>query len=231
MTAWIDLDIVLYKGLFVTEGLNYYAQIRACDNILGGILDRLDPDDFSLVITGPGNFRKKLDQTYKANRTQPGPRYLHDAKQYFIKYWNAVRTTGIEADDLIATSYLPNDVIVTTDKDFLQIQGATIYNPTKDETTVVTDGMKFFFTQMLAGDPVDNVIGILNPEKSHHKTPPKFSMTTADKLLDGKSTKEMAELVLSLYNNQYQDSGERFDINANLLWLLRGVNDSYKLHI
>lgn len=228
MTAYIDLDIVLYRCLFATKDQNYYAQLRACDNTVQNIVDHLQPDDFELVLTGPGNFRYKIYSEYKANRKDtPRPEYLQDAKYYFIKYWNeTVLATGIEADDHIAMNYQEGDIIVSTDKDFLQLP-AVIHNWVKNKTFKVENPMKNFFLQMLTGDAADNVPGLPNPAKAHYKSPPNFTEGTAEPLLKG-DVRDMDETVRQLYYEVYGDGWyEHYDVNARLLWLKRSPDDEY----
>jgi len=235
MTALIDFDSVLYRCLFAgqRDGIGYYRQLGICETILEGILDTLKPDQYELVITGSGNFRNKIAATYKANRDPANrPTYLHDSKKYFTKYWEAVLTKGIEADDYISMSCQPDDIIVAVDKDFFQLP-YKIYNWVKKELYEPSENpMYYFWRQMLTGDVSDNVEGVPNPWKAHFKKQPKFSDDTADSELYGKSNKEMSEHVKRLYRSAFGDNWfEKFDTNGRLLWLKRSEKDSYHLHV
>lgn len=221
MTLWLDLDIILYRGLHACSTLR--EQVRACDWIVDDTLDRLSPDDYELVMSGPNNFRYRVDSEYKANRP-PKPTNLVDLKNYYVKYWNATITDGIEADDYIATNYLENDIIATTDKDYRQLD-AWIYNLSSRDT-YKGEGTIYFFIQMLTGDKIDNIPGIKNPKKAHWEEPPNFTEKTARMELIGKTVEEMKELVQNLYDDQ-----EKFHRHASLLWLRRSENDSYIKHI
>jgi len=225
MKLLIDSDIILYRGLFVCEG--YYPGIRACDNIVTSIIERFDCP-YELVLTGSGNFRKKIYPEYKAHRKDSArPKYLYEGKQYLKKYWNAVETVGFEADDYIAMNYEEGDVIVSSDKDFKQLK-ARIYNPNKDEFTDVHDPSFYFWLQTMVGDLADNIPGLPNPEKAHHKNKPCFTEGTATPLLEGKSNDEMRELVVGLYKEVYgEDWFFYFDRNCSLLFLRRKDKVNY----
>jgi len=221
----IDADTILYKGLFVCEG--YFAGLRACDNIIYNILDHFDNPPFELVLTGENNFRKKIYPQYKANRKpESRPRYLYDAKRYYLKYWGAVLTDGEEADDYIARNS-DGAIIVADDKDYLQT-GTPIFNPRKWELLEGYDPYYYFWLQCLTGDHVDNVPGLPNPAKAHWAKPPCFTDTTAPPLLEGKSKDEMKQTVLDLYREVYGERAfEEFDLRARLLFLRRKDHKDY----
>jgi 5'-3' exonuclease len=231
MKLLIDLDIILYKGLWVCKD-QYYPGLRACDWIVDRILDRFNYPEFELVISGSGNFRKKISSEYKSNRKpESRPKYLYEAKNYFIKYWNAVLTEGIEADDYIASLHDSCTIIVSNDKDYKQL-GGKIYNPFKDELVEITKPEYWFFLQTLIGDSADCVSGLKNPDKLHHKNQPCYTEDTASKLLEDKSPEEMKEIVQEKYKTIYGDGWyERFDTNCRLLWLKRNFADEYFYHI
>jgi len=222
----VDLDGVLYKGLFAVEG--YYRGVKACENILERIMDRWDTREISLFLSGPENFRKKIDPSYKANRVSASkPQYLHDAREYFIKYWGAIFSFGLEADDLIAMNHDEDCIICSVDKDFFQLP-ATIYDPFKDQVHVINNPEFFFYRQCLTGDKVDNIPGIKNPYKSHWTSPPNFSEATAAEVLEGKSKEEMREVVQNMYKLQYGDDWYvRYDTNLQLLFLKRALDSTY----
>lgn len=231
MRAFIDLDIILYRCLFAgqRDELGYYRQLQICDNKIEDIVDTLEPDGFVLVTSGGHNFREKITPTYKANRKgMERPEYLHDARKYFKKYWDAVVTHGYEADDYIAMSAKKHDVVVSIDKDFMQL-GVPIYDWVKNELFVPKDPMLYFWIQMLTGDSADNVEGLKNPAKAHYKSPPNFTQPTAAEVLEGKNYKQTVQ---KIYQTAYGNNWfEKFDINARLLWLKRSPEDEYYLHV
>jgi 5'-3' exonuclease len=229
MRLLCDLDIVLYRCLHATKEQGFYAGIRAADNTVDRILDRFDyPSDTSLVLSGPGNFRKDFCSTYKSNRKpESRPPYLFEAKEYFKKYWGALESRGEEADDLIAQMINDNCVVATLDKDYKQL-GVPLYNFVKNELIEVSNPEYWFWLQMLVGDQADSIEGLTNPTKLHHKQPPNFTEATAHEVLKDKSPEEMKQLVQGLYQQIHGDAWfEKYDTTARLLFLRRKDAQEY----
>lgn len=212
----VDLDVIVYRGLFALKDQNYYKQLRACDNILYRIMDRFG-DDMTLVLTGSNNFRYQISKAYKANRKpESRPTYLQDARNYFVKYWNAVVTDGFEADDFIGMNHSGGSVIVTSDKDMNQL-GGNIYNPFRDELYFVDNPDFYFYYQMLVGDASDNISGIHG-----------IGDKKARKWLEGKDKESMRFIVKSLYQRTFGDAWQStYDTNARLIFLLRDLKSQY----
>jgi 5'-3' exonuclease len=222
----IDHDILLYRALWGAKDEGYYKQLSVCEYMVEKILDDLHSDDFTLVMSGSGNFRYSLYPDYKANRKDsPRPQYLYDAKIYFRKYWQAVLSDGCEADDVIGMAHDDTTIVVSSDKDFYQL-GGLIYNPVKKEMVDIKNPWYFFYMQMLIGDAADNIEGLPNPEKAHHKVPPDYTEKTAKEVLSGLTKDEMREFVEQSYLNEYGDLS-LFNVNAQLLFLKRSYADNY----
>ena len=232
MTVHIDADSILYRVLFATKDYPYQYQRRSVDHCIESMIEWLDPDYYSLILTGPRNFRYKIYPEYKGNRKDMvRPQYLYEVKNYMVKYWDAVLTDGHEADDQIAMDFRQGDVIVAVDKDFNQIEGARIFNWVKNEVKDVENPWYYFCEQMLIGDTADNIPGVPNPAKSHYKNAPNFTSASVIPWLDGKSPEQMKKVVEKLYKQVYGDDWyDHFDRNASLLWLLRGPGDTYYKH-
>jgi 5'-3' exonuclease len=235
----IDHDLLIYKGLFATQQVikngeevigvrGYFAGLRATDNIVYNILDTFSGSDFELVMTGEGNFRKKLYPEYKSHRKADGrPKYLYEAKSYYKKYWNAVSTTGEEADDYIASNITDNCVVISEDHDYKQL-GVPIFNPRTWQITEINNPEFWFWLQCLTGCKSDHVPGLKNPDKLHFKSPPCFTEDTASQLLEGKSPREMKQIVQEKYQVIYGDEWySRFDLTARLLFLRRKDHKEY----
>lgn len=229
MRLLIDLDSIIYRGLFALKYSNYYKQVRVCENLIEKAADRVESSDITLFLSGKGNFRYAIYPDYKANRKGvERPFYLHDARQYFIKYWNAVCEDDMEADDMIAMNHDEDSVIVSSDKDFNTV-GGNILNPFTNVLYYVKNPAFHFYKQLLVGDMVDNIPGVLNPAKAHHKIPPNFTEKTASEELLDKTKEEMRVLVQAMYENEYREEWFKFyDRNAQLLFLKRSVESSYK---
>lgn len=229
MRNFLDLDLVLYARLFVTKDQPFYKQIRACDDKVQDIIDRVGAEENILVTSGPSeeNFRYKVDASYKANRKDaPRPQYLYDARKYFQKHWGAIVPVGIEPDDFIATYAGEDDVISTIDKDYNQLD-RKIYNWNKN-TLEYGEGLKYWWIQMLIGDSADGIPGVPNPAKAHYKTKPCFTEATARELLEGLDLATIKSVVQEIYQQSYPEGWfQQFDTKARLLFLQRKPNDNY----
>lgn len=98
---------------------------------------------------------------------------INHAKKYMVSRYNADLQKYIESEDMVAIrAYklgLDNVIIASIDKDMLQIP-TEFYNYGKDERFVVTPlvASHNFWTQVLTGDPTDNIPGLpgIGPKKA-----------------------------------------------------------------
>lgn len=170
-------------------------------NCIKGITGALWPgtDEFTgeFYLTGPSNFRFEVavQKEYKGNRVQAKPKHYRALREYLTDKCGAVVSVGQEADDdlgIQATSTRDKCVIVTNDKDLDQIPGWH-YNWVTHEEYYVDDeqATRFFYKQLLTGDRVDNIPGIVSEAK-------------ADLLLEGCTDSQMlAEACMMAYKHCY----------------------------
>ncbi len=139
------------------------------------------PSHIGIIFDSPTKtFRDDLFQDYKATRHEAPSDltvqipYIHRAVQAFRV--RSLMREGYEADDVIATLAVRaaknrfDVVIVTADKDFMQIVGPRIqlWDTMRDRWTKVRDVRERFGleparlidVQALMGDPIDNVKGV-----------------------------------------------------------------------
>ena len=132
--------------------------------------------DYVCCLSDHGNnFRKVVDPTYKSNRkgTRKPVGYVALC-DWVEENFRTFRRPTLEADDcmgILATK--PENVgqciIVSDDKDMKTIPGK-LYRPTSDERLDISeaDADRFFYTQVLVGDPTDGYKGIpgIGPKES-----------------------------------------------------------------
>ena len=218
MKCLLDADTMAYRAAAACKEDKASVACYTVDSIVTDALLSCDAygrwyDSWQLFLTGKTNFRKKIAKTavYKGNRTQPKPAHLPAVRKHLVKHWNAVVSDGEEADDAIAieaTKLAGRSVIVSVDKDFLQIEGH-FYNFVKREHLFIQkqDAMKNFYKQILTGDTADNIIGIrgVGPVK-------------AEKMLqDVVDEEEMYTVCIEAY----EGNEARVIENGQLLWLRR----------
>ncbi len=112
------------------------------------------------------NWRTEVYPEYKANRPDRKPFWYDEIREYIFANWDCVAGVVHEADDLLSMeAYSRTElelpwVIVSIDKDFLQIPGQH-YNWVREELVTIDDdaGARNLAVQRIAGDGVDNIKG------------------------------------------------------------------------
>lgn len=211
-------DVLAYRSAFACKDdePENHAMFTA-KRVLEQIIDKFDRGlEFKLYLTGPGNYREALakEQPYKGNRTQPKPKYLGVIRDYMVQHWQAQVICDREADDALGCAQTDQTCIVTIDKDLNMIPGAH-YNPVRNLYYEVDElgGWRFFFTQCLTGDRIDNIKGIdgIGPKR-------------AEALLkDANSRVELERRVINKYVEVYgkQKGMELLGERGSLLWIQR----------
>jgi len=186
------------------------------------------------------NFRNAIAVTkpYKGTRKSEKPHHFLGLFMYMYENYDVRLANGIEADDLMSIHQmedLENSVICTRDKDLritkgwhygwacgkqpqFELQevddlGWLTINDGKKKVEGV--GMKFFYSQMITGDTVDNIPGIAGKGyKAAYKA-----------LGDATSVDQCKDIVVGMYMEKYGERArEMFTEQAQLLWMLREMN-------
>jgi len=199
--------------------------------------------------SGADNFRMDIATTkgYKANRKHDKPFNYANLVMYVEAKYVTVRHDNMEADDGMAIFQTEWEycrplneegqcIIVTVDKDLRQVNGWH-YSPegynfpsfgpvyVTDENSyielsanrkkVVGTGYLFFYSQLLTGDGVDNIPGL-----------PHTGPVAAFNILANATTKgEAYEAVREAYRDVCWDPDVYLKEQADLLWMVREVND------
>ena len=184
--------------------------------------NRVDPKFYFCISLNRG-FRTVLFPYYKAQRINSYARNWIDFKNECLKILQAFRVNIVasmvfECDDLISiiASNLVEDsrnkvMIISCDKDFLQIPKLTIKskkkNGIKTFETTVESSMHELAKQFLLGDRIDNIPGV-----------PKVGVVTAEKILEGHNLKTLWE-VYEFIKDVYKEHGLLFYYPSNLVLL------------
>lgn len=222
MIALIDMDLVAFRCAASAENDNAEIAIYRMNELLDIILNATGSTEYRAFLTGKKNFRKTIYPEYKANRTQPKPKFLSDCREYACEHLGAEITDhALEADDYLGIYQTDETIICSLDKDLLQIAGKHFQwaisgkGWAKPDTFIEQtelEGLRLFYEQCLKGDSSDNVKGIS-----------KVGDAKAKKYLkDCKTEKEMLDVALELYDHE-----DEFLLNAQCLWILRSFDDSY----
>lgn len=194
--------------------------INATNTVLESLVQRFEPESVDVFLSDGQTFRHRLATTkpYKGNREAPKPVYYNDIRDYLLSR-GAIIIPDIEADDCLAieaTKDRPGTIMVTIDKDLLQVPGNHYNWVTQEQRTQTAKDADFeLFTQLLTGDRTDNVPGLDG-----------FGPVRARKALEGaRSRKDLLDRVekeyKESYGEQYEDYlGEQFA----LIYLLRNYD-------
>ncbi len=188
----IDGDVVSYQAAAGSEiPVNWgdgewslHAHEDTCKTKIDGIIQSLveslqeqvsDAVEPVVFISGKKNFRKDVASYYKANRADTRVPMLRSfADQYLIDEYGATFEDRLEGDDMLGIYQAEDTVIWTIDKDLRMIEGKHLDDKTRELVEVNYDeGRRFYYMQILAGDPVDNYKGC-----------PSIGMVTAAKIVD-----------------------------------------------
>lgn len=248
MKILVDYDSLLYSALYKVVSISQLKELltkydkesvrsmvileanerlsNMCLNFLTKISDagfEFSATDVEYYLTSNiFSYRKKISDTYKANRTRN--KWVVALKQYIIENEVCHYSLEWESDDLIAdrAKELKYDcVIATVDKDLNQIQGwkFDLYKQKTGEIsengielrdyrgltfTSKQEAKKFIWLQMLTGDTSDNIKGIKG-----------IGHVKAEKLLNGNC---MLIPVARAYKAEYgQNWKDVFKTNYRLL--------------
>lgn len=184
--------------------------------------NRLDPKFYFCISLNRG-FRTVLFPYYKAQRINSYAKNWLEFKNECLKILQAFRVTIVssmvfECDDLIsiiASNLVENErnnvMIISCDKDFLQIPKLTIKSKKKNGIklikTTVESSMHELAKQFLLGDRIDNIPGI-----------PKVGVVTAEKILEGHKLTSLWQ-VYEFIKDVYKEHGLLFYYSSNLVLL------------
>jgi hypothetical protein len=192
-------------------------------------------DDYVVYLSGPTNFREGLAtiRPYKGNRDKSHkPVHGPAIRDYLNANHPCVVSDGEEADDVIGYSHyarykqdMESSIIASVDKDLNMLPGKH-YNFYRKESYFVTDEMAdhAFYTQLLTGDPTDNIQGV-----------PKIGKKKAEKLLYGMEddVSGMYQIVETEYikafaGDEKNDPAAILLENARLLWIRRNKGELWE---
>jgi len=216
MKALIDADIVAYRAACSAEEDDLWIACARADQMMQDIIADTGATSYAAYLTGKGNFRRELTETYKANRPDDRPKHWQGIREFLITNHKAIVCDGFEADDQLGVDQDKthgSTVICSIDKDLLQIPGKH-YNFVKKVFQEIThdEGLKRLYIQSLVGDRSDNIAGIagIGPVK-------------AEKAIGGLLPEEYYEACRSIYNDN-----ERFHLNMKLLYIWQKPNDQWE---
>jgi hypothetical protein len=222
-TTWgLDGDIICYSVGFAAEDDPVGYALLSARQMIQGIVNECGAEGV-VFLTGDTNFRKEYGcdkWPYKGQRKETKkPRHLQAIRTYLIEQLDAVVSDNEEADDLMSINAVQNGWgIATLDKDLNGCPGWH-YNWRKEKMYYVSENEanRFFYTQLLTGDPTDNIPGLFKMVGM------KATAKIKAPLEEMTNPVEMYEYVRSVYSDGYDKVGMCLDEKEEVLdgWLVR----------
>lgn len=188
------------------------------------------------------NFRFEVakKKEYKGTRKQDKPFHYNNIREYMLANYECIIAEGMEADDMICVELIRSgdklDVICCSrDKDLRMVPGLHFgwecgrqpqFGPrrvdfigeislSKDRKTVKGTGIKFFYSQLITGDNVDNIPGLRGAG----------AVLAFESLADLGTEAALFECVAGLYEKKYgEEWRSELREQADLLWMIRELD-------
>lgn len=188
------------------------------------------------------NFRFEVakKKEYKGTRKQDKPFHYNNIREYMLANYECVIAEGMEADDMICVELIRSgeklDVICCSrDKDLRMVPGMHFgwecgrqpqFGPkrvdligeiglSKDRKSVKGTGIKFFYSQLITGDNVDNIPGLRGAG----------AVLAFESLAELGTEGELFDCVAGLYEKKYgEEWRSELREQADLLWMIRELD-------
>ena len=187
------------------------------------------------------NFRDAVAEkkVYKGNRKSEKPFHYDNLTAYIFANYNVQVAVGMEADDLMSIHQYArinelDTIICSRDKDLRITPGLHFgwecgrqvqFGPRrvtelgeielKGGKKLIGTGLKFFYSQVLTGDAVDNIGGL----------PRCGPITAYESLHDAETEAQLFERVAGLYEGKYREGWRKEMLEqAKLLWMVRELD-------
>lgn len=246
----LDGDLYAFRSAASAENDNLGIAISRVEEMIDKTLAETGADEFSIFLSGDNNFRYSIYPEYKANRTQPKPRFLLEVKDYLIEKYKAVVSDGCEADDLLGIEQCKENAKINWGLAYTKEEGK-LNTPYKtiicglDKDLYMIPGLHYSFeirgTSSLGKEWVRPMkITEVAPEEGlvtfytqlltgdstdGIKGAPGIGKVKAARLLEGLTTeKDLYESVESVYGSE-----EELLVNGQCLWIFRKENDRWQL--
>ena len=228
MLALIDGDLVLYRSAASAENEDFSVAVDRASDLLKRLVLETNSEGYKFFLTGKHNFRKTVYPEYKANRlATPKPIHLEALRKFAVTEFNAEVIDLMEADDAMGIYQTDQTIIISLDKDMLQVPGKHYswgisgtshgkewVREAKFRDVTKIEGLRHFYKQCIMGDTSDNVKGVVG-----------LGEKTAEKMLkDCTMEVEMFNKVRNAYNND-----QEFLLNGRVLYILRTLTDDWKV--
>tara|TARA_R100001460_G_scaffold16061_2_gene35300 strand:- start:4885 stop:5592 length:708 start_codon:yes stop_codon:yes gene_type:complete len=167
MYGLIDGDVAIHLACYFSQGggVDEDDVAQTCSGIVDSWVRETGSEVPIVCLGDRPTFRHQLSPEYKGNRPSEKPEWYSFCRDWYETNFHSIVLPNLEADDtlgILATGrYLGRSIIITSDKDLLQIPGE-YYNVRSQVRVSVTpeEGNYRRMVQWLSGDSTDNYKGI-----------------------------------------------------------------------
>lgn len=188
-TVLIDADILAFQVATAAETPTQFPDdiwvlwadgkqaIQSVDDGINAIMTMTSAADYRLCLTGKNNFRYRVSDTYKSNRSgKRKPMILSYLRDYMLDKHDAIQYDTLEGDDVIGIlatgEFKDNHIIYSADKDLKTVTG-NHYDDGFERFIEPHEAERYFYAQVLTGDTTDGYKGC-----------PSVGPVKADRILD-----------------------------------------------
>lgn len=198
--------------------------------VLNEILDACWATDYLMAVKGPTNYRDDMYSEYKANRRSSQPQLkavVPRIRQLAVLSGYAIEAEYREADDYLriwaneARAVGREVITASIDKDLHCIPGKHYLIHKQQMITISPEeAQRFYFQQLLKGDPTDNIPGL-----------PGVGDVKALKLIaDCRTEEDFQEVVVSNYIAAYGDDWENALLsNGKMIHIQNHLEDWFSI--
>lgn len=227
--ALIDGDVLLHSALWKTTSLE--GAVEKMKFTYQEWMDQAFLTDSVIALGGSDNYRLDLYPEYKHSVSRDKSReqqvaHKRETWKALSEWENVVVCSGREADDQIGiwkTQLGDRGVVVSVDKDLRQLGGEFFYsklNLYRSFSISKEEADRFFLTQMLSGDPMDNIPGLpgIGPKKA-------LAIQESEPTVDS-----LALRVIDEYKKRYGEEWETYFLsNGKMLFIQRLEDDWFSV--
>ena len=236
MINLIDGDLVCFRSAASCEPTKAKPYLEPPEIAIFRLHDMIEriclatnSSEIECYIGGSDNFRYKIYDQYKANRTKEKPHYLEACREMLVTEYKATVVNGYETDDALGiaqTKYDGNSRICSLDKDLLMIAGYH-FNWVTGVSKLVSplDGLRTFYKQLILGDKSDNILGYDGKLRGEC---PKFIQKLQEPIDEMTEEIDMYNHVCDIYSEQVSwadDWKTPMHRNAQLLYILKNEEE------
>lgn len=217
-----------------------FVQSMLVDRV-NNIVAQTDSTEYLLYLTEGKTFRDEIGKTkvYKGHRANNKPWHYENISVFMKNLMPHKVVTGIEADDAMAIDHINTEdptIICSRDKDLRQIPGMLYswelgkqpeFGPVNidpigdidlsdNHKSIRGTGFKFFCSQVITGDTVDNIPGLqgCGPVRAY------------ELLKDVDDPDEMTYILLEEYSNVHPNDPDMLIEQGQLCWIVRRFKEN-----